>query len=124
MNKLVFRCELLQRVFKYNRLIFFMISLKTLASKFETRKLEKFVDNAPVIDESVKEISRADGTTYKNPRLLQNWISFNKSNISCRLNVGVEDIISQISGNLNHTNFFLTIFKICLNSVCLHMSSY
>ena len=60
--------------------------------------MKTFVENAPKADESVKDLKRADGITYKNSALTDNWISIHKSGISCRLNVGVGDLNEQISG--------------------------
>lgn len=81
-------------LFEANVLLF-----KLWSSKFEEEKLINFVKNAPEADAMVKTFARADGNTYNKKDLTDNWINFSKSKISCRLNIGVEDIFQQISGN-------------------------
>ena len=58
------------------------------------------MESAPTVDDTIKSIERADGHVYKAATLCNNWLHTHKSEISARLNVGVGNIIEQISGKI------------------------
>lgn len=67
-------------------------------TEFEKKRLTNFLSAQPVTEESMKDIKLANGKTYINSNLMDNWLSFHKSGVRCRMNFGYHDIVAQIKG--------------------------